>query len=152
MSRRAKIITALVLIVATIVIVVTVVIVAAILFLRQSGDTQAIGTATAVGVPTGPSTTKSIGPEGGSLTSPDGRISVKVPPNAVAAAVDFGVQPITNLGPGGVGSAYRLEPSGQKFAKPIKVSFRYDTEGFKDEMPESFAVAYQDPTGVWQAL
>ena len=137
MSRKRKLITAVILFVGVVGLVVIVVIVAGILFLRQSPDTQAIGAATSVGVPTGPSTTKSIGPEGGSLTSADGRISVNVPPNAVAAAVDFGVQPITNLGQGGVGSAYRLEPSGQKFARSIKVSFRYDAQGFKDAVPES---------------
>src|SRR5690349_21079715 len=103
MSRRGKIITALLLIVATLVIVVTVVIVAAFLFLRQSGDTQAIGAATAVGVPTGPATTKSIGREGGSITSADGRISVNVPPNAVSRAINFSVQSITNLANGGLG-------------------------------------------------
>ena len=150
--NKKRLITALVLIAATIVIVIGAAVVAGIFFLRSSSDTVAMAGATAVGVPNGAARTKSIGPAGGSLASSDGRITVDVPPNAVTAAVDFRITPITNLGKGGVGSAYRLEPNEQKFATPVKVSFKYDAEGFKDAAPESFAVAYQDPTGVWQAL
>ena len=123
-----------------------------VLLSRSGGDTVAMPDATAVGAPNGPVTTKSIGPAGGSITSPDGRITVNVPPDAVPSAVSFSVQPITNLAHGGVGSAYRLEPSGQKFATPIKVSFKYDTPDFKAYGPETLAVAYQDPTGIWQAF
>jgi hypothetical protein len=108
--------------------------------------------ATAAGAPNGPATTKSIGPAGGSIASPDGRITVDVPPNAVSGPVDFSIQPITNLAHGGVGSAYRLEPSGQKFAPPIEVSFRFNAQDLKGYSPESLAIAYQDPTGVWQSF
>jgi regulation of enolase protein 1 (concanavalin A-like superfamily) len=152
MFKKKRLIAALVLVAAMILIVVAVTVVAGILFMRSSGNTVAMASATAVGVPNGKATTKSIGPAGGSLASADGRITVDVPPNAVTAAVDFRITPITNLGKGGVGSAYRLEPNEQKFATPVKVSFKYDAEGFKDASPESFAVAYQDSTGVWQAL
>ncbi len=137
MFNKRRLIIAAGLVVATITIVIAVAIVAGILFLRSSGDTVAMASATAVGVPNGPATTKSIGPAGGSITSTDGRITVDVPPNAVTATVDFRITPITNLGKGGVGNAYRLEPNEQKFATPIKVSFKYDAEGFKDAAPES---------------
>lgn len=152
MFNKKRLIAALVLIAAMILIVIAVTVVAGMLFMRSSGNTVAMAGATAVGVPNGKATTKSIGPAGGSLASADGRITVDVPPNAVTAAVAFRITPITNLGKGGVGSAYRLEPNEQKFAAPVKVSFKYDAEGFKDASPESFAVAYQDSTGVWQAL
>jgi hypothetical protein len=45
-----------------------------------------------------------------------------------------------------------LEPSGQKFATPIKVSFRFDAQDLKGIIPEALAVAYQDKTGVWQTF
>jgi hypothetical protein len=54
-----------------------------VLLSRNGGDTVAMSGATAVGVPKGPATTKSIGPAGGSLASSDGRITIDVPPNAV---------------------------------------------------------------------
>lgn len=152
MSRKGIFITVAVLIVGMSAIVVVVAIVAAIFLLRPTTDSQAIGPATSVGVPNGTATTKRIGPEGGSITSTDGRVTVDVPPNAVTAATDFRITPITNLGMGGVENAYRLEPNEPKFAVPIKVSFKYDAEDFKDAAPESFVVAYQDPTGVWQVF
>jgi hypothetical protein len=148
MFNKKRLVTAAVLIVATIVIVVAVAIIAGILFLRSSGDTVAMSGVTEVGVPNGPATTRSIGPAGGSIASPDGRITVTVPPNAVPGPRDFSIQPITNLAHGGVGNAYRLEPSGNNFATPVKVSFKLDDQDLKG----SPAVAYQDPAGIWQAF
>src|SRR5690242_10099979 len=152
MSNRKRLITALVLVVATIVIVIAATVIAGILFLRPSGDTVAMATATAVGVPKGTPTTKSIGPAGGSLASSDGRITVNVPPNAVSSPLNFSIQPITNLAQGGRGSAYRLQPDGLKFATPIKVSFNFDAPDLKEITPDALAVAYQDSSGVWQAF
>lgn len=152
MFNKKRLITAVVLVSATLIIFIAVAAVAGILFLRPSGDTLAMPGPTAVGVPNGPATTKSIGPAGGSITSPDGRIVVDVPPNAVPGPVDFSIQPITNLAHGGVGSAYRLEPGGQKFAPPIEVSFKFDASDLKGYSPETLAIAYQDPTGVWQSF
>jgi hypothetical protein len=150
MFNKKRLITALV--VATLTFVIAVVTVAGMLLFRSSSNTEAIRGATAVGVPKGPVTTKSIGSAGGSIASPDGRITVDVPPNAVSGPVDFSIQPITNLAHGGLGNAYRLEPSEQKFATPIKVSFNFDTQELKGIIPEALAVAYQDKTGVWQAF
>jgi hypothetical protein len=152
MSNKKRLITLVVLALATIMIVISVAIVAGIFFLRGSTDTVAMSGTTAVGVPNGPATTKSIGPAGGSIASPDGKITVEVPPNAVSGPVDFSIQPITNLAHGGVGSAYRLEPSGQKFAPPIEVSFKFDAQDLKGYDPETLAIAYQDPAGVWQSF
>jgi|GEM_PF-1650854 len=152
MFNRKRLITALILVVATIVIVIAVAVVAGILFLRSSGDTVAMASATKVGVPNGAPTTKSIGPKGGSIASADGRITVDVPPNAVSSPLNFSIQPITNLAQGGRGSAYRLQPDGLKFATPIRVSFNFDAPDLKEIIPDALAVAFQDPSGVWQAF
>lgn len=152
MRRKKGLFTVIILVVATITIVVAVATVGGILFLFASGDTVAILSATGVGAPTGPATTKSIGPEGGTIASPDGRITVEVPPNAVRDPIDFSIQPITNLAHGGVGNAYRLEPSEKQFATPVKLSFSLDAQDIKEIIPEGLSVAYQDKAGVWQAL
>ena len=89
MFKKKRLITAAVLVLATIMIVTAVAIVAEVFFLRGSSDTVALPGVTAVGVPHGPATTKSIGPEGGSIASPDGRIVVDVPPSALTGPVDF---------------------------------------------------------------
>jgi len=152
MSRKAILITIGVLIVGAAAIVVVVAIVTAFVFLAPSGDTVAMSAATSVGEPIGAATTKSIGPAGGSMASPDGRITVNIPPNAVPGAVNFSIQPITNLAQGGSGIAYRLEPNGQKFAAPIKISFKPDGQELEGTIPQAFNVAYQDSTGVWQVF
>jgi hypothetical protein len=152
MRNPKRLIAAGILIVGAIAILIVIAIVAGVFFLRNSKDTVAMPGATGVGAPNGPATTKTIGPAGGSIASPDGRIVVDVPPNAVSAPLDFSIQPITNLAHGGVGNAYRLEPGGQKFAPPLEVSFKFDAQDLKGYSPESLAIAYQDPTGVWQSF
>jgi hypothetical protein len=152
MFNKKRLIAVLVLVAAMILIVIAVTVVVGMLFMRSSGNTVAMASATAVGVPNGKATTKSIGPAGGSLASADGRITIDVPPNAVPSPLNFSIQPITNLAQGGMGNAYRLQPDGLKFATPIKVSFNFDAPDLKETIPEGLAVAYQDPTGVWQAF
>ena len=147
MANRRRLITCTVLAVATIAIVIAVAI-AGIFFLRGSNNTVAMPGPTAVGIPNGPATTKSIGPAGGSIATPDGRIVVDVPPNALSRPTDFSIQPISNLAHGGLGNAYRLDPGGYNFATPVKVSFKVDDQDLK----ASPAVAYQDAARVWQAF
>jgi hypothetical protein len=108
--------------------------------------------ATAVGTPNGPAASSTIGPAGGSLTSVDGKVTLTIPPGALAGDVQFTIQPITNEAPGGVGAAYRLLPDGQTFAVPAQVAFRYDDEDLAGSAPESLGVAFQDDLQVWQAL
>src|SRR5437660_5954425 len=82
-----------------------------VLFLRRAGNTEVVFPATEVGTPQGPKVTKDIGPAGGSIVSPDGRLTLTVPQNALTETVKFEIQPITNKAQGGLGGAYRLEPS-----------------------------------------
>ena len=119
---------------------------------KSSGDAEITFPKTDVGTPNGPAMTKSIGPAGGSIASPDGRITVKVPPNEVPVAIEFSIQPITNQAQGGLGNAYRLEPNGQKFAMPAEVTFKYDDHDLEGTAPEFLEVAYQDEQKVWQSL
>lgn len=118
----------------------------------KAGDTEPVSGATEVGTPVGEKLTRGVGPEGGTIVSPDGRMTLTVPPNAVSGPTEFSIQPITNLARGGMGNAYRLEPSGQNFTAPIRVSFNFDTPDLKDLAPEGLAVGYQDKTGVWQSF
>ena len=154
LDRKRRLIAAIVLIVATIVIVVTVVTIAAvayILFLRPSSDREAMFGPTAVGVPNGLATTKSIGPAGGTLASPDGRLTLTVPQNALTDTVAFTIQPITNKAGGGLGSAYRLGPDRKTFTTPLDISVRYDEHDLEGTVAEALSLAYQDEQGAWRA-
>ena len=104
---------------------------------------------TAVGTAAGTTTTASIGPAGGSLTSSDSRFTLSVPPGAVASTTAFTIQPITNNAPGGIGTAYRLGPDGEKFSIPVELTWNYSQSDLQGTSASLFSVAFQDPQGHW---
>ncbi len=66
------------------------------LFSRNGSDAEAVFAATEVGTPEGDKVARDIGPGGGTLASPDGRMTLTVPPNALSETITFSIQPITN--------------------------------------------------------
>lgn len=77
-----------------------------------SGKSVAPPSPAAVGTATGAPASKTIGAEGGSLSSTDGRITVTIPAGALANDTQIAIQPISNTASGGLGAAYRLSPAG----------------------------------------
>jgi hypothetical protein len=98
------------------------------------------------GTPVGAPVGVSIGPQGGTVASADGRLTVRVPPGAIPAATSFSVQQITNPAPGGLGSAYRLEPHGVTFLKPVKFTF---IAGWSGAAIDKLTIAFQEAGGFW---
>ncbi|WP_159729920.1 hypothetical protein [Sphingobacterium sp. 18053] len=80
------------------------------------------------GMPIGNAVTKIIGPSGGSITSPDGKISLEIPPGAVNSNTQFVIQPITKTLETATGPAYRLSPEHVTFQKDIKIEMKYTEE------------------------
>lgn len=154
MSKRRKIIIALgVLTVGVLTIGVLIIgAVGYLLYSRTTRDRELVFAPTEVGTAVGDKVTKDIGPAGGTLSSPDGRITVNIPPNAVPGLINFSIQPIRNMAEDGLGSAYRLEPNGQKFATPVEVLFEYNDRELGDTAPERLLAIYQDGTGAWRSL
>lgn len=109
-------------------------------------------TITAVGTPEGTASTKTIGSNGGEITSEDGRIKIIVPAGAVDADEQFSIQPISNKLPEGVGKAYRLAPHGKQFAVPVRIIFTYTEEDLTNTIPEGLDIAFQDSKGTWQSM
>ena len=117
-----------------------------------SGNTridEVVFASTEVGTPEGDKVTKEIGPAGGSLASPDGRLTLTVPQNALTETLSFSIQPITNKFGGGIGLAYRLEPSGKTFSTPFQVSVHYNDHDLEGTISEGLSLAYQDGQGAW---
>jgi len=81
---------------------------------------------TAIGKPIGTPATKEIGTTGGSITSPDGRITITIPAGALTGNTPITIQPIENTTPLGIGLSYDFLPNGQQFAKPITVTLHYN--------------------------
>jgi hypothetical protein len=122
-----------------------------ILFLNKSAGGEVVYKATEVGTPIGDKVTKDIGPAGGSIASPDGRLTLTVPRNAATDNNAFSIQPITNKADGGIGLGYRLEPNGKTFTIPLEISVRYDEHDLEGTVPQALSMAYQDEKGSWHA-
>lgn len=114
-------------------------------------DAEVVYAVTEIGTPLGDKITKEIGAAGGTFSSPDGRLTLTVPPKALSENTIFAIQPITNKIENGLGSAYRLEPDGKTFATPLQISFRYDDHDLEGTVPEALSIAYQDNKGAWHA-
>ena len=54
--------------------------------------------------------------------------------------------------PNGNGQAYRLEPSGIRFQKPVQLIFHYTDEESADSMQLLMGIAMQDKSGQWYSL
>lgn len=117
-----------------------------------SGDgDEIVFAATEVGTPVGDKVSKGIGPTGGTLTSPDGKLTLTVPKGALTENNSFSIQPITNSSAAGIGLGYRLEPHDAKFATPLELSIRFDDNDLEGTVPEALELAYQDSAGAWHA-
>lgn len=104
---------------------------------------------TSQGEPTGEKTTAEIGSAGGTITASNGLLKLSIPEGAISSPTVIGIQAISNHMPGGHGLAYRFEPDGIQFAKPVTVSLSY-VPGETD--PRNLGMAYQDRQGYWHGL
>ena len=120
-----------------------------ILFSSKTRQAEMVFAPTEVGAPEGNKVTKDIGPLGGSITSPDGRLTLTIPQNALAETIEFAIQPVTNKFGVGLGLAYRLDPDGKTFTTPLEISVHYDDHDLEGTFPEALSLAYQDKEGAW---
>lgn len=102
-----------------------------------------------VGQPTGDVYTEFIGPEGGTVQSPDGQMEVVIPPGALVAETEIGIQPITNTAISGIGNGYRLTPHGTNFQKKVTVRFSYGNRLGRISSNKTLEVAYHNEKGEW---
>ncbi|GAB3251666.1 hypothetical protein GCM10027347_10240 [Larkinella harenae] len=93
-----------------------------------------------------------LGPAGGTVATEDGRIQLIIPAGALVQEENIRIQSISNTSPAGNGLAFRLEPHGTTFAKPVKLTFEYTDSDLKGTVPEALQVAYQNEKGIWMAM
>ena len=116
---------------------------------NTGGDTTDIPFITPLGDTTGSPVSGSIGANGGTLTSSDGRVELIIPPGALSQTTNITIQPIVNYCPGGLGLAYNLLPNGTKFAIPASLVFHYTADDINGTEPLLLASAFQDSTNAW---
>lgn len=95
---------------------------------------------------------KTIGPEGGSISSEDGRMQIIIPAGALKQNQEISIQSISNANPAGNGLAYRLGPHGKKFAKPVTIRFSYKRNDGSTGHPDLQGIAYQGEDGTWMSV
>ena len=106
---------------------------------------------TALGIPTGASSSKVIGANGGAVVSSDGTVELDIPAGALVNDTTISIQPITNNCPGGINSAFRFTPNGLKFNQPATLKFHYPDSVLRTTLPELMGIAVQDSNGYWLA-
>ena len=114
-----------------------------------TGTTNQPGTPTEVGKPIGAATSQSIGPEGGSITASDGKLTLTIPAGALAKTTVISVEPVENTVGIGVGTGYHFMPEGTQFAKPATFTYHYTDEDMNGADMDHFAVAVQQPDRSW---
>ncbi|MBK7562602.1 MAG: hypothetical protein IPP43_11200 [Chitinophagaceae bacterium] len=115
-------------------------------------DTTAKLAITEAGKPAGNITEKKFSKDGGTLFSGDGSLELIIPSGALSKNTNISIQPITNTMPNGNGQAYRLEPSGIQFQKPVQLVFHYNPEESADSAQLLLGIAMQDISGQWYSL
>ncbi|GAB3490364.1 hypothetical protein GCM10027341_02010 [Spirosoma knui] len=113
-------------------------------------DQELPGTATSIGKPLGAPFTTTIGPAGGTLVTPDGKLSVTFPAGAVSKETQLTVQPVENTAPNGVGTSYHISPDNLTFDKPVSFDYVYQDKEVIGTSVDALAMAFQDDNKVWQ--
>ncbi|RRB04644.1 hypothetical protein [Larkinella rosea] len=108
------------------------------------------GTVTEIGQPLGGLVSKTIGPEGGTIATADGKVQLVLPAGALGKATNITIQPITNTAPNGIGPAFRFSPDGLQFAKPATLTFAYTDERVTANDADMLKVAFQSENKIWQ--
>lgn len=89
-----------------------------------------------------------IGPEGGTLTSADGVLTVDIPPGAVEQEFTLTIDEAFDAPGGSLGQVYDVGPDGQQFADP-GVTITYDLSRLDTafEITDALQLASLDPAG-----
>jgi len=92
-----------------------------------------------------------IGPQGGSVRSDDGVLTLKIPAGALSAPTPMSIATTSNDAPGALGSAYDVSPGGLALAKPAILGFRYGLGGVPVDGIDAVSLAVLGDTG-WGGL
>lgn len=93
--------------------------------------------------------TETIGPRGGVVTSPDGRVTLEIPAGALDHEVAISIDQIDDGPEGAVGPTYEILPRGTVFAEPATLV--YDVSEGMDVPADQLAVV-TEAAGGWNEL
>ena len=79
----------------------------------------------------------SIGTDGGTVASSDGKVKIVIPSGALNQDTGITVAPVSNQPSGNIGTAYEVGPDGTTFNKPVTISITYDEASIPSGVSES---------------
>jgi hypothetical protein len=85
-----------------------------------------------------------IGPEGGTVVSLDGRLTLDIPEGALEEPVEIAIEEVDDLPEDALGPAYRVEPVGTVFAAPVRVVYNYGARGMEVDPGDVFLVVERE--------
>lgn len=94
----------------------------------------------------------SIGPDGGTVTSSDGKVKIVIPSGALNKDTDITFAAVSNQPAGNIGTAYEVNPDGTTFNKPVAISITYDEASFPSGVSESNIKLGTVTNNQWQAI
>ncbi len=84
---------------------------------------------------------KTVGAAGGDVSTPDGVLTVTIPPGARPADTQITIQEISSAPAGSIGKAYEIGPSGTQFAVAVTLAFKYAGADLLGNDPASLEAA-----------
>lgn len=91
-----------------------------------------------------------VGPEGGTIVSRDGRLTIEIPAGALDEAIELAIEEVEQLPEGALGPAYEVLPVGTVFHAPIHVLYDYGARGMDVDADAITLVA--ERTDRWSVL
>ena len=107
---------------------------------------------TTIGKPNGEEVSEEIDKDGGKVFSADSKMELIVPEGALSKKRKIQIQSITNLVANGRGNAYKMEPSGLQFQKPVTLIYHYSEDELNGTSAEFKGIAWQDEKGKWSSM
>ncbi|GAB3897973.1 hypothetical protein GCM10028803_16790 [Larkinella knui] len=104
---------------------------------------------TALGQPIGSPVTKTVGPAGGTITTPDGKLTLNIPAGALSKETPISVQAVENKAPNGSGTAYQFGTEAVHLAQPVTVEYAYAPGELSGAVKGNVGLAHQNKQGEW---
>lgn len=93
--------------------------------------------------------TETVGPRGGVITSPDGRVTLEVPAGALDHEIAISIDEVDGGPDGAVGPAYEILPRGTTFNEPATLIYDV-SEGM--DVPANELTVVTEAAGGWNEL
>src|SRR3972149_10174401 len=94
----------------------------------------------------------SIGPNGGTVTSSNGKAKIVLPSGALSQDTGITVAVVSNQPSGNIGTAYEFGPDGTTFNKPVTISITYDEASLPSGVIESDIKLGMITNNQWQEI